>query len=96
MTLQNELAIRLLEIPDVETRELGRSKMLVSGTKEIARFRDNGLIDIHLSHSLIRALGLASDETESGWVRMNVKAQQDFPAVIALIQRAVKSSKYSA
>lgn len=93
MTLQSELTSRLLEIPDVEPVELGKSKMFVSGTKEIVRLRDDGVVDIRLTHPVIAALGLGDDETAPGWVQVKVKKQADLPAVIALVQRAVHTSK---
>jgi len=93
MTLQSELTSRLLEIPDVEPVELGRSKMFVCGSKEIVRLREDGAIDIRLTHPLISALRMSEDETAPGWVQMTVKQQTDLPAVIALVQRAVHTAK---
>ena len=93
MKLQNELAARLLEIPDLTPAALGKSQLYVCGSKEIARIREDGIIDIRLSHSLISALGMRNDETAPGWVQMNVRTQQDLPAVIALVQRATHASK---
>ncbi len=93
MKIQNELAARLLEIPDLTPAALGNSKLFVCGTKEIARIRADGFIDIRLTQPLITALGLVNDETAPGWVQMNVRSQQDLPAVIALVQRATHTAK---
>ena len=93
MKLQNELAARLLEIPDLTPAALGKSQLFICGSKEIARIREDGFVDIRLSHPLIAALGMVGDETEPGWVQMNVRSQNDLPAVIALVQRATTTSK---
>jgi hypothetical protein len=93
MKLQNELAARLLEIPDLTPAALGKSQLFVCGSTEIARIREDGFVDIRLSHSLITALGMVDDETAPGWVQMNVRTQRDLPAVVALVQRATQTSK---
>ena len=93
MKLQSELAARLLEIPDLTPAALGKSQIFVCGSKEIARIREDGFVDVRLSHSLISALGMSDDETAPGWVQMNVRTQKDLPAVIALVQRATHTSK---
>jgi hypothetical protein len=93
MEIQNELAACLLEIPDLTPAALGKSKLFVCGTKEIARLRSGGSIDIRLSHSLIAALGLSDNETAPGWVQMNVRNTCDLPAVVVLIRRAIHTLK---
>jgi hypothetical protein len=93
MKLHADLTLRLLEIPDVQSAQLGSSKLFICGDKEIARLREDGFVDIKLTHPLIAALGMKDDETTNGWVQMNVNQGADFPAVVALVQRAAHATK---
>lgn len=91
MKLQSELATKLLEIPDVKKDDGGT--LFTCQNQEIARIREDGFVDIKLTHPLIRALGLSNDEKAKDWIEMSLKKGTDFPAVIALVERAANASK---
>lgn len=95
MNLQSDLALRLLEIPDVQSKPSGydKLKLFVCENQEIARIRDDGFVEVKLTSTIISALGLVGSEKQKDWVQMPLSNGKDFPAVIAFVERAVRASK---
>ena len=101
MSLRDDLAERILDLPGVHLRpsRFSDEEAFCVGRREFAHFHAGNELDLRLTRAVIRELreDLASNPKvtlrgSSDWIEVRFPRRADLDAVLALVRRAVEAS----
>lgn len=96
MKLRTELTARILDNPDIEERKSKYSGELAYffGSKEIAHFHSNNVIDLRMTKPLVKKLA-GKGAKVSDWFEVTFRKESDLAKVIELLEEAIRANRAS-
>lgn len=102
-TLKKELLARVLDLANLESKKsrFSEEEAIFLGRREIAHFHSSTEIDIRLTRSVIKKMGILEsgdprllvERKGSDWVAVKFKKEADLGLVVSLIEAAVRANK---